>query len=121
MLFRSGQHNLDEVYEQYEAYVSASQSEGFGLTLMEAVGSGLPIIGFDVRYGNQTFIDDGKNGYRIPIYDEMDQKEKITLLAKKIVHMLTEDDMEAFSEHSYEKAEAFLTKEVVKKWISLLK
>lgn len=116
-----GQHNLDEVYEQYEAYVSASQSEGFGLTLMEAVGSGLPIIGFDVRYGNQTFIDDGKNGYRIPIHDEMDQKEKITLLAKKIVHMLTEDDMEAFSEHSYEKAEAFLTKEVVKKWISLLK
>ena len=116
-----GQHNLDEVYEQYEAYVSASQSEGFGLTLMEAVGSGLPIIGFDVRYGNQTFIDDGENGYRIPIHDEMDQKEKIALLADRIVHMLTEDDMEAFSEHSYEKAQAFLTKEVVKRWISLLK
>lgn len=116
-----GQHNLDEVYEQYEAYVSASQSEGFGLTLMEAVGSGLPIIGFDVRYGNQTFIDDGENGYRIPIHDEMDQKEKIALLADRIVHMLTEDDMEAFSKHSYEKAQAFLTKEVVKRWISLLK
>lgn len=112
---------MHDVYETYDAYVSASQSEGFGLTLMEAVGSGLPIIGFDVRYGNQTFIDDGENGYRIPIYDEMDQKEKIALLADRIVHMLTEDDMEAFSEHSYEKAQAFLTKEVVKRWISLLK
>lgn len=112
---------MHDVYETYDAYVSASQSEGFGLTLMEAVGSGLPIIGFDVRYGNQTFIDDGENGYRIPIHDEMDQKEKITLLADRIVHMLTEDDMEAFSEHSYEKAQAFLTKEVVKRWISLLK
>ena len=112
---------MHDVYETYDAYVSASQSEGFGLTLMEAVGSGLPIIGFDVRYGNQTFIDDGENGYRIPIHDEMDQKEKIALLADRIVHMLTEDDMEAFPEHSYEKAQAFLTKEVVKRWISLLK
>ena len=112
---------MHDVYETYDAYVSAWQSEGFGLTLMEAVGSGLPIIGFDVRYGNQTFIDDGENGYRIPIHDEMDQKEKIALLADRIVHMLTEDDMEAFSEHSYEKAQAFLTKEVVKRWISLLK
>lgn len=112
---------MHDVYETYDAYVSASQSEGVGLTLMEAVGSGLPIIGFDVRYGNQTFIDDGENGYRIPIHDEMDQKEKIALLADRIVHMLTEDDMEAFSEHSYEKAQAFLTKEVVKRWISLLK
>ena len=112
---------MHDVYETYDAYVSASQSEGFGLTLMEAVGSGLPIIGFDVRYGNQTFIDDGENGYRIPIHDEVDQKEKIALLADRIVHMLTEDDMEAFSEHSYEKAQAFLTKEVVKRWISLLK
>ena len=112
---------MHDVYETYDAYVSASQSEGFGLTLMEAVGSGLPIIGFDVRYGNQTFIDDGENGYRIPIHDEMDQKEKSALLADRIVHMLTEDDMEAFSEHSYEKAQAFLTKEVVKRWISLLK
>lgn len=112
---------MHDVYETYDAYVSASQSEGFGLTLMEAVGSGLPIIGFDVRYGNQTFIDDGENGYRMPIHDEMDQKEKIALLADRIVHMLTEDDMEAFSEHSYEKAQAFLTKEVVKRWISLLK
>ena len=112
---------MHDVYETYDAYVSASQSEGFGLTLMEAVGSGLPIIGFDVRYGNQTFIDDGENGYRIPIHDEMDQKEKIALLADRIVHMLTKGDMEAFSEHSYEKAQAFLTKEVVKRWISLLK
>lgn len=116
-----GQQKLDEVYREYEAYVSASQSEGFGLTLMEAVGSGLPIIGFDVRYGNQTFIDDGKNGYRIPISDEMDQKEKIKRLTSVIVHMLTEDDMDAFAKHSYEKAENYLTKEVVKRWIRLLK
>lgn len=116
-----GQHRLDDVYVEYEAYVSASQSEGFGLTLMEAVGSGLPIIGFDVRYGNQTFIDDGENGYRIPIHDEMDQKEKINLLAEAIVRMFGQNQAEAFSRHSYQLAEPYLTKEVIKRWISLLK
>lgn len=115
-----GQHKLDDVYMKYEAYVAASQSEGFGLTLLEAVGSGLPIIGFDVRYGNQTFIDDGENGYKIPISDEMEQKEKIALLTDAIVRMYTKDDMEAFAEHSYRLAEPYLTKEVVKRWISLL-
>lgn len=116
-----GQQKLDDVYKHYDAYVAASQSEGFGLTLMEAIGSGLPIVGFDVRYGNQTFIDDGQNGYRIPITDEMDQKEKIKLLSERIVRMFTEDDMDAFSGHSYEKAKEYLTKEVVHRWIELLK
>ena len=44
-----GQQNLEEVYKDYEVYIAGSTSEGFGLTLLEAVGSGLPIIGFDVR------------------------------------------------------------------------
>ena len=116
-----GQKNLTDVYAEYEAYVAASQSEGFGLSLMEAIGSGLPIIGFDVRYGNQTFIDQGKNGYRIPVFDDMDQKEKIRLLSDYIVKMFTEDDMASFSAHSYEKAEAYKTEEVMKRWVKLMK
>ena len=61
-----GHTELSQIYSQYEVYLTASTSEGFGLTLMEAIGSGLPLIGFDVPYGNQTFIEDGKNGYLIP-------------------------------------------------------
>ena len=51
-----------EYYREYSGYISGSTSEGFGLSLMEAVGSGLPLIGLDVPYGNQTFIENGKNG-----------------------------------------------------------
>lgn len=35
---------LDEIYQNYEAYVSASCGETFGITLMEAIGSVLPIV-----------------------------------------------------------------------------
>ena len=115
-----GQKDLEEVYKRYEAYISGSTSEGFGLTLMEAVGSGLPIIGFDVRYGNQNFIDDGQNGYKIPVHDRMEKKERVEELARRIILLFKESDLEAFHQHSYEKAKGYLTEEVEKRWIKLL-
>ena len=111
-----GQRKLDDVYQQYEAYVSGSTSEGFGLTLMEAVGSGLPIIGFDVRYGNQAFIDDGQNGYKIPVTDKMEKKELIERLSAAIVRLFTEADLEWFRQYSYQKARSYLTVEVERRW-----
>lgn len=116
-----GQQNLDEVYKDYEAYLSGSTSEGFGLTLMEAVGSGLPIIGFDVRYGNQNFIDDEKNGYLIAVHDKMERKERIQKLTECIVRLFTETDLEKFHQHSYEMAKTYFTIEVEKGWRNLLK
>lgn len=116
-----GQKKLDEIYMKYEAYLSGSTSEGFGLSLMEAVGSGLPIIGFDVRYGNPNFIDNGKNGYLIPIDGEMKEKERIQRLAECVIKMFTKADLDAFHRHSYEKAGAYRTEEVEKKWKDILK
>lgn len=116
-----GQQNLDYVYRDYEAYISGSTSEGFGLTLMEAIGSGLPIIGFDVRYGNKNFIDEGENGYKIEVYDKQDIREKIRLLADRIVKLFNEADLDKFHEHSYEKAHEYLTEEVEKRWSRLIK
>ncbi|MCI9336736.1 MAG: accessory Sec system glycosyltransferase GtfA [Lachnospiraceae bacterium] len=111
-----GQQNLKEVYQDYELYLSGSMSEGFGLTLMEAVGAGLPIIGFDVRYGNPTFIEEGKNGYLIPVDEHMTAKQKIEALTNRVIRLFTEADLESFHEHSYRKAEEFLTKGVEQKW-----
>lgn len=116
-----GQHNLKEVYQNYELYLSGSTSEGFGLTLMEAVGGGLPIIGFDVRYGNPTFIDDGKNGYLIPVSEQMTKQEKIDALAERLMRLFTEADLHSFHAHSYKKAKGYLTKEVERKWKAIVK
>lgn len=108
-----GFQKLDEVYQMYEAYVSAAWVETLGVTLLEAVGSGLPIVGFDLHYGMQTFVDEGENGYRVPWGD-------IDGLAKGIVRLFTEADMEKFRQHSYEKAKGYLTEAVEKKWENIL-
>lgn len=115
-----GQQNLDELYVKYSAYIAASTSEGFGLSLLEAVGSGLPMIGFDVPYGNPTFIDDNQNGYLLP-YNEQDSEEaKIDQLANAIVRMFTENKIDEFSQHSYELAEPYLDEHIAKEWQDLV-
>lgn len=115
-----GQHNLDQVYKKYKTYVSTSTSEGFGLTLLEAVGSGLSMIGFDVRYGNQTFIQHEKNGQLVD-YIKNDTDANIRAISEAIVkiHQLDELKLEQMSEASYEIAKPYLTKSIQKLWLEL--
>ena len=115
-----GHQKLDEIYKEYEAYAAASTSEGFGLTLLEAVGSGLPMIGFDVHYGNQTFISPDENGYLIPYDKSSSTDEKTALLSKAMVRLFTESDLEKFSQKSYEIADGYLTDKVVDRWRRLI-
>lgn len=115
-----GHQKLDEVYQKYEAYISASTGETFGITLLEAVGAGLPIIGFDVRYGNQVFIDDEKNGYRILWKYGRRKDEYIKDLARGIVRLFMEDNVKKFREQSYKKAQLYSTEEIEKRWKTIL-
>ncbi|MBF0780168.1 MULTISPECIES: accessory Sec system glycosyltransferase GtfA [unclassified Granulicatella] len=116
-----GHQDLSDVYQQYTTYVSASTSEGFGLTLLEAVGSGLSMIGFNVRYGNQTFIQNGENGYLIDKTDDMDWHDIVTQLSEKIVQLLTKHNLEYAQKVSYRIAEHYLTSETEQKWLRVLK
>ncbi|MTC88617.1 glycosyltransferase, partial [Streptococcus uberis] len=101
-------------------YVTASKSDGFGLTLLEAVGSGLPLIGFDVRYGNQTFIENGKNGYLIPVSETDDEIEIVNRFSEKILDYFQKENQLKWQKHSYEIASGYLTSEVIKKWQLLI-
>ena len=117
-----GQQNLEDVYKNYSSYVSASTSEGFGLTLLEAVGSGLGMVGFDVPYGNQTFICEGENGYLVPFTRNADETN-IKGLAQAIVQLQTQEGeaggLSQVQKASYAIAEPFLTKHIQKKWKKL--
>lgn len=115
-----GQQDMTEVYQEYSGYIAASFSEGFGLSLMEAVGSGLPMIGFDVPYGNQTFIADGENGYLLPYSREEQDDVRVERLAEAILRLFTEADQDAFRRKSYEIAKEYLEDKVAVKWEELL-
>lgn len=108
-----GFQKLDEVYQNYDAYVSASYVETLGLTFLEALTSGLPIVAFDLPYGAEALIDEGKNGYKI-------EYKNIEELAKAIIRLFTEVNLEKFRQHSYKKAERYFREELEKRWKELL-
>ncbi|ARJ50753.1 accessory Sec system glycosyltransferase GtfA [Staphylococcus lutrae] len=115
-----GHQKLDEVYEQYDLFVAASTSEGFGLTLMEAVGSGLGMLGFDVNYGNPTFIEDGKNGYLIPIdHKEESNEEIVKRFAAHMVKYFKEGPVNPHAA-SYQIASPYLSENIQGKWKDLI-
>lgn len=116
-----GHQEMSTVYPNYQLYLTASTSEGFGLTLMEAVGAGLPLIGLDVPYGNQTFIQDGKNGYLLPKIEGQTQEELIATYASALVTFFKKADQKAYQDYSYQLAKSYLDDQVRQQWADLVK
>ena len=114
-----GYTKLDDEYIKHSTYLTTSVTETFGLTLMEAVGAGLSIVGFDVRYGNATFIKDGENGYLVPFEGRSDQ-ELVEDLAQRLVE-LSSKDMADFHRKSYQLACDYLEERIVELWHDFLR
>ncbi|RIN29060.1 glycosyltransferase, partial [Staphylococcus succinus] len=115
-----GHVKLDDIYAKYELFVSASTSEGFGLTLMEAVGSGLSMLGFDVNYGNPTFIRNNKNGFLVPISLNDDGIEVIVNRLAEYMIRYFNKGLHQPHEISYEIAKPFMTAQIEQKWNKLI-
>ena len=59
------QTNTSTFYQKNVLYIHSAKSEGFGLTQIEAMASGLPVIALDAG-GNKDIVQDGINGYLLP-------------------------------------------------------
>lgn len=58
------QMNVEILYRESDIYLHSAYYEPFGLVLLEAMSSGLPVVTLDGR-GNRDIIVQGKNGYMI--------------------------------------------------------
>lgn len=121
-IFLKGHADLDDVYPQYELYVSASSWETFGLSLLEAVSHGLAMIGLNVPYGNPTFIESDSNGFLVDYEYLSDEQITIQALADKIItyFKLPETVHQSFNDKSFEIAEQFTKDKVKQVWLELL-
>lgn len=119
-----GHQSLENVYQNYDLYISMSMFETFGLTLLEAASSGCALIGLDVPYGNTTFIKENYNGYLIDYsYNQIknNEIELEKLVAERILKILNNKDMlNEFSNNSYELAKKFLLYKIAGKWKEML-
>ena len=72
------QTNISAFYQKNTLYIHGATSEGFGLTQVEAMAAGLPVIALDAG-GNRDIIQNGINGYLLP------QGTSPQIFAKKIL------------------------------------
>jgi glycosyltransferase involved in cell wall biosynthesis len=113
-----GHQNLAGVLSRYGLYASASTSEGFGLSLVEALAAGLPIVGFDVDYGNRELIEPGVNGRLVP---RSLGDGGVAGFAAAIVDVLTSPDLDDMRRASLRKAQAYSIAHMRELWAQLLR
>jgi len=116
-----GHQALEQVYPQYDFYISASKGEGFGLTLMEAVSNAMGMIGFNVPYGNQVFIKPEINGFLIDYAnDDNENRNNLADVINRINTTFSNDQLSKMSDASFQLAETYLLENVGVQWRTLL-
>ncbi|MGJ8616556.1 MAG: glycosyltransferase [Sulfitobacter sp.] len=73
------------VFQNALASVYPTTTEGFGLSILEALSNGCPVISYDVNYGPREMVDPGKNGELVPPGD-------IDAIAKAMRRVLMQPD-----------------------------
>lgn len=114
ILLMGYQKDPGKYYSDSQIMVLTSREEGLPLVLIEGLFADLPIVAFDCDCGPADIIDDGKNGFLIPCYDE-------NLFAQKLLQLMKDDRLrEQFACHAKEKRKQFLPEAVMPLWDHLL-
>ncbi len=86
--------NVEDYLRESDIYIHSSLSEALGLTIIEAMAAGLPVVTLDGR-GNRDLIVQGKNGYMV-------YKQNAEQFADRILEIWTDklkyQEMSAFAQ-----------------------
>ena len=104
---------LATYYVQSDILLSTSRWEGFGLTILEAMTFGLPVVAFD-NGGPKEILDNGEYGVLV-------EKENIKMFQKELENLIKSRELrEVYQKKSLERMKKFDTCVIMKEWKLLL-
>lgn len=107
-------NDVNSVYDDAQIFGLTSVMEGFDLAIMESISHGVVGVTYDVNYGPNDIIQDGKNGY---VVDFDDYKA----VAKRMIELFKDPKlMQKMSDGAYESAKRYSTEAVWQDWKALL-
>lgn len=103
--------NVGEWYTRADLYAMTSRYEGFPNALLEALAHGLPAVSLDCATGPAEMIEDGVNGYLVPLGAGTEG------LAQRLAPLMADPTLrEAFAARAIEVRERFSFERVGVQW-----
>jgi len=99
---------------QSNIFVFSSLFEGFGMAILEAFASGLPVISTNCEWGPMEILNNGEYGILVKVGDSNDLAEKMITLAKDKELLLY------YVKKATERLSYFDLSRIIKKWIHLI-
>ncbi|MFE4872910.1 glycosyltransferase [Streptomyces sp. NPDC056682] len=94
-------------------FTLASRGEGFPLSLMEAMATGVPCVAFDVAPGIHEIIRDGEDGLLAP-------PGNTHVFARRLGSLIADQELrDRLGEAARENIQRYRTEEIVRRWESL--
>ena len=86
IFFEGSKMNIQDYYKSAKLFVFSSSFEGFGLTIIEALQLGVPVVASDCQTGPREILGDNEYGLLCKVEDAKD-------MAKKIYQMVTDKEL----------------------------
>ncbi|PPJ67271.1 glycosyl transferase, partial [Staphylococcus haemolyticus] len=99
-------------------FISGSFSEGFGLTYIEALNAGLPIVTYKARFGAMELIKEGVNGY-LKDFSRNDDTYNVQQLTEGI-RQLVATDLNQLKANTRKSVRMFQDTIIAEKWSELI-
>lgn len=80
VLLAGNQKDVWSFYKRSSIFALTSSSEGFPNVIGEAMMAGIPVISYNCVAGPSDMIEDGKNGFLVPVFDDEMMKKRLLFL-----------------------------------------
>ncbi|QYS91378.1 glycosyltransferase [Flavobacterium covae] len=106
--------DVEDYYKNASLFLLASQSEGFGMVILEAMSFGLPCVSYDCPSGPRDMVENEKTGYLVP-FDDFEILERSTLNLLQNPQKLKE-----FGVNAIEVSDGWKDEYILEKWKEIL-